>query len=160
MKQQLSSAAKHSWFIDSALHPLCQYLLSVKAVSARQAGPALCHGLLGVLQDARDFEQVLLNPKDGMGMAITWDNAAALENYVQRLQQVAQQLTEKNRWACGLALFVLYLDMMGTCRLIIRPVGKRKSGGLLQLCSLCTLSCLVRCNTLQALRSGLPYPAV
>ena len=55
--------------------------------------------LLGPLQDARDFEAVLLNPKDGMGKAITWENAAALEGYVRRLQAVAQQLTERNRWA-------------------------------------------------------------
>ena len=54
---------------------------------------------LAPLQDARDFEAVLLNPKDGMGKAITWENAAALEGYVHRLQAVAQQLTERNRWA-------------------------------------------------------------
>ena len=56
--------------------------------------PPLTH-----LQDAQDFEAVLLNPKDGMGKAITWENAAALQGYVRRLQAVAQQLTERNRWA-------------------------------------------------------------
>ena len=51
-----------------------------------------------LLQYARDFENVLLNPKDGMGKPITWGNSAALEGYVRRLQQVAEQLKQKNRW--------------------------------------------------------------
>lgn len=51
-----------------------------------------------LLQYARDFENVLLNPKDGMGKPITWGNSAALEGYVKRLQQVAEQLKQKNRW--------------------------------------------------------------
>ncbi|KAL3130926.1 hypothetical protein ABBQ38_000251 [Trebouxia sp. C0009 RCD-2024] len=50
-----------------------------------------------LLQYARDFESVLLNPKDGMGKPITWGNSAALEGYVRRLQQVAEQLKQKNR---------------------------------------------------------------
>ena len=51
-----------------------------------------------LLQYARDFENVLLNPKDGMGKPITWGNSVALEGYVRRLQQVAEQLKQKNRW--------------------------------------------------------------
>ncbi len=50
-----------------------------------------------VMQYAQDFENVLLNPKDGMGRPITWGNSAALEGYVRRLQQVAEQLKQKNR---------------------------------------------------------------
>lgn len=50
------------------------------------------------LQYARDFENVLLNPKDGMGRPITWGNSAALEGYVRRLQEVAEQLKQKNRY--------------------------------------------------------------
>ncbi|KAK9815706.1 hypothetical protein WJX72_008353 [[Myrmecia] bisecta] len=43
------------------------------------------------------FNDVLLKPTDSQGRPISWQNAAALEGYVRRLQQVAQQLTEKNR---------------------------------------------------------------
>ena len=49
------------------------------------------------LQYAQDFESVLLSPKDGMGKPISWSNSAALEGYVRRLQQVAEQLKQKNR---------------------------------------------------------------
>ena len=50
-----------------------------------------------VMQYAQDFENVLLNPKDGMGRPIIWGNSAALEGYVRRLQEVAEQLKQKNR---------------------------------------------------------------
>lgn len=50
------------------------------------------------MQLARDFEDVLLNPKDGMGRPITWGNSAALDGYVRRLQEVAEQLKQKNRY--------------------------------------------------------------
>ena len=70
-------------------HVNCRCYLAVSSTSLP---------LLAPLQDAQDFEAVLLNPKDGMGKAITWENAAALEGYVRRLQAVAQQLTERNRW--------------------------------------------------------------
>ena len=49
------------------------------------------------LQYAQEFESVLLNPKDGMGRAITWENSVALDGYVRRLQGVAEQLKQKNR---------------------------------------------------------------
>ncbi len=49
------------------------------------------------MQYACDFENILLNSKDGMGKPITWGNSAALEGYVRRLQQVAEQLKQKNR---------------------------------------------------------------
>lgn len=43
--------------------------------------------------------QVLMNPKDAQGKDITWKNAAALEGYVRRLNEVADRLAEKNRCA-------------------------------------------------------------
>lgn len=67
----------------------CMYPLHAKSIPAEGA----C-----LMQFARDFENVLLNPKDGMGKPITWGNSAALEGYVRRLQQVAEQLKQKNRW--------------------------------------------------------------
>ena len=66
-----------------------------------------------LLQYACDFEDVLLNPKDGMGKPITWGNSSALEGYVRRLQQVAEQLKQKNRWlllASSTALHAQYSD--------------------------------------------------
>jgi dynein heavy chain 2 len=50
-----------------------------------------------MLKDAHDFEQMLFNPKDGLGKMITWSNEKALDNYIQRLQEVANKLTDKNR---------------------------------------------------------------
>jgi dynein heavy chain 2 len=38
-----------------------------------------------------------MNPKDGQGKDITWRNAAALEGYVRRLNEVADRLADKNR---------------------------------------------------------------
>ena len=40
---------------------------------------------------------MLTNPKDGLGKIITWGNPVALEGYIQRLQSVANGLTDKNR---------------------------------------------------------------
>jgi hypothetical protein len=45
-----------------------------------------------------------MNPKDGQGKDITWRNAAALEGYVRRLNEVADRLADKNRWDPGIAL--------------------------------------------------------
>nr|BBC28429.1 cytoplasmic dynein 1b heavy chain [Yamagishiella unicocca] len=50
-----------------------------------------------MLKDALDFEKVLMNPKDAQGKEITWRNAAALDGYVRRLNEVADRLAEKNR---------------------------------------------------------------
>ncbi|KAG2486208.1 hypothetical protein HYH03_015170 [Edaphochlamys debaryana] len=50
-----------------------------------------------MLKDAVDFEKVLMNPKDAQGKEITWRNAAALDGYVRRLNEVADRLAEKNR---------------------------------------------------------------
>ncbi|GLI62890.1 cytoplasmic dynein 1b heavy chain [Volvox africanus] len=50
-----------------------------------------------MLKDALEFEKVLMNPKDGQGKEITWRNAAALDGYVRRLNEVADRLAEKNR---------------------------------------------------------------
>jgi len=50
-----------------------------------------------LLQDAMDFEKVLMNPKDSQGKEITWRSAAALEGYVKRLNDVAERLAEKTR---------------------------------------------------------------
>ncbi|KAK3283536.1 hypothetical protein CYMTET_8768 [Cymbomonas tetramitiformis] len=50
-----------------------------------------------MLDDAREFERVLTNPKDGMGKTVTWNNPVALEGYIHRLQAVANGLTDKNR---------------------------------------------------------------
>ena len=38
-----------------------------------------------------------MNPKDSQNKEITWRNAAALEGYVRRLNDVADKLAEKNR---------------------------------------------------------------
>ena len=38
-----------------------------------------------------------MSPKDGQGKEITWRNAAALDGYVRRLNDVADRLAEKNR---------------------------------------------------------------
>lgn len=38
-----------------------------------------------------------MNPKDGQGKEITWRNAAALDGYVKRLNDVADRLAERNR---------------------------------------------------------------
>ncbi|GFH11886.1 DHC7 protein [Haematococcus lacustris] len=50
-----------------------------------------------LLNDAVAFEKVLMNPKDSQGKDITWRNAAALEGYVRRLNDVADRLAGKNR---------------------------------------------------------------
>nr|BCL66104.1 cytoplasmic dynein 1b heavy chain [Volvox africanus] len=50
-----------------------------------------------MLKDALDFEKVLMNPRDAQGKEITWRNAAALDGYVRRLNEVADRLAEKNR---------------------------------------------------------------
>ena len=50
-----------------------------------------------MLDDAVKFESVLTNPKDGLGQVITWNNPAALEKYIGKLQGVAGVLTDKNR---------------------------------------------------------------
>ena len=50
-----------------------------------------------MLDDAVKFESVLTNPKDGLGQVITWNNPAALEKYIAKLQGVAGALTDKNR---------------------------------------------------------------
>ncbi|KXZ45909.1 DHC7 protein [Gonium pectorale] len=50
-----------------------------------------------MLKDALEFEKVLMNPKDAQSKEITWRNAAALEGYVRRLNEVADRLAEKNR---------------------------------------------------------------
>nr|ADI46936.1 DHC1bm [Volvox carteri f. nagariensis] len=50
-----------------------------------------------MLKDALDFEKVLMSPKDAQGKEITWRNAAALDGYVRRLNDVADRLAEKNR---------------------------------------------------------------
>nr|ADI46856.1 DHC1bf [Volvox carteri f. nagariensis] len=50
-----------------------------------------------MLKDALDFERVLMNPKDAQGKEITWRNAAALDGYVRRLNEVADRLADKNR---------------------------------------------------------------
>lgn len=39
-----------------------------------------------MLEDAKAFEHLLSNPKDGLGKIITWGNPVALEGYIQRLQ--------------------------------------------------------------------------
>lgn len=57
------------------------------------------------LQYAQKFESVLLNPKDGMGRAITWENSVALDGYVRRLQGVAEQLKQKNRCSSSMRLY-------------------------------------------------------
>ena len=50
-----------------------------------------------MLDEAVRFESVLTNPKDGLGQVITWNNPAALEKYIAKLQGVAGALTDKNR---------------------------------------------------------------
>ncbi|MEW5298925.1 MAG: hypothetical protein WDW36_001995 [Sanguina aurantia] len=50
-----------------------------------------------MLADAMDFEKVLMNPRDAQNKEITWKNAAALDGYVKRLNDVADRLAEKNR---------------------------------------------------------------
>lgn len=43
--------------------------------------------------------QIMMNPKDTGGKEITWKNAAALDNYVRKLNDVADRLAENNRQA-------------------------------------------------------------
>lgn len=43
----------------------------------------------------------MMHPKDTSGNDITWQNAAALDNYVKALNDVADRLAEKNRRACS-----------------------------------------------------------
>ena len=50
-----------------------------------------------MLEEAVKFESVLKSPKDGLGKVITWNNPAALERYISKLQGVAGTLTDKNR---------------------------------------------------------------
>ena len=50
-----------------------------------------------MLDEAVRFESVLTNSKDGLGQVITWNNPAALEKYIAKLQGVAGALTDKNR---------------------------------------------------------------
>lgn len=50
-----------------------------------------------MLKDAEEFESVLKNPVDNMGKPITWNNIKALESYIEKLQSVAEHLTDKNR---------------------------------------------------------------
>ena len=50
-----------------------------------------------MLDDAVKFEEVLTNPRDGLGKVITWNNPTALEKYIGKLQTVAGVLTDKNR---------------------------------------------------------------
>jgi hypothetical protein len=45
--------------------------------------------------------QVLMHPRDAQGQEITWRNVAALDGYVRRLNEVADRLADKNRWAGG-----------------------------------------------------------
>ena len=39
-----------------------------------------------MLDDAKKFEDVLTNPRDGLGKPLTWANVTALDTYVGRLQ--------------------------------------------------------------------------
>ncbi len=41
-----------------------------------------------MLDDAKKFEDVLTNPRDGLGKPLTWANVAALDTYVGRLQVI------------------------------------------------------------------------
>ena len=47
-----------------------------------------------MLDDAVKFEEVLTNPRDGLGKVITWNNPTALEKYIGKLQAVAGVLTD------------------------------------------------------------------
>ena len=73
-----------------------------------------------MLDDAVKFEEVLTNPRDGLGKVITWNNPTALEKYIGKLQAVAGVLTDKNRrlrkWHGSLAEKVCALFAMDLVR--------------------------------------------
>lgn len=60
-----------------------------------------------LLKDAMDFEKVLMNPKDAQNKEITWRNAAALDGYIRRLNDVADKLAEKNRSVASAIAYLL-----------------------------------------------------
>lgn len=46
---------------------------------------------------AANFEKVLKSSKDSLGQVITWDKPQAVETYIQKVDEAAKLLTEKNR---------------------------------------------------------------